>query len=187
VRHFVAGIVAVISIAGFAFAAGTGRLPSAPPPDGGASDGGTDGPPPGGYLPDPPPLTTRHQWVLDLAFRSGDVSVRAARRVELGRPTPTARMMGRFAIELYVGRELMDRVRFNFPLLGAGDTNDDNSRWDAPPSFERALTTSAAVMIPHSERATRATIVDRATGRQWPIRWPPVGGDAGPAGSVTRH
>jgi hypothetical protein len=113
--------------------------------------------------------------------------LRDARRVELPRPTPTARMMGRFAVELYVGHELIDRVRFNFPLLGAGDFGEDATRWDAPPSFERGLSAGAAVMIPHSERATRAMVVDRATGRRWPIAWPPVGKDAGPAAAVITH
>jgi hypothetical protein len=180
VRYFAAGIVAIVAVAGLAFAAGTDRPPAAPPADAGAGDGGTAGPAPGGYLPDPPPLTTRNQWVLDLAYRAGEASLRDARRVTLLRPTPTARMMGRFAVELYIGRELLDRVRFNFPLLGAADIGDESTHWDAPPSFERGLSASTAVMIPHSERATRAVIVDRATGRKWPLPWPPAGMDAGP-------
>jgi hypothetical protein len=81
-------------------------------------------------------------------------------------------MMGRFAIELYVGKQLLDRVRFDFPLLGADDFAGGSRRWDSPPSFERNLSTQAAVMIPHSERATRAILVDRATGQAWMLPWP---------------
>src|SRR5262245_23615640 len=40
-------------------------------------------PPPAGYPPDPIPLVTRHQWVIDLRYRSGTVTYGGARRVEL--------------------------------------------------------------------------------------------------------
>jgi hypothetical protein len=129
-------------------------------------------PPPAGYAPDPTPLVTRHQWVVDLRYRSGAVTFGGARRVELTSATATPRMMGRFAIELYVGPQLLDRVRFDFPLLGADELAGAPRRWDSPPSFERNLSTQAAVMIPHSERATRAILVDRATGGAWFLPWP---------------
>ncbi len=137
------------------------------------------GPPPGGFLPDPSALVTRHQWVVDLGYRSGSVLFGGVRRVELAKPTATQRQMGRFAIELYIGKELIDRVRFDFPLLGADELAGGPRRWDAPPSFERRLSTRAAVMIPHSERATRAVLVDRATGRLWFLPWPFARGDGG--------
>jgi len=137
-------------------------------------------PPRAGYGPDPVALVTRHQWVVDLRYRSGTVRYGGARRVELPNATSTPRMMGRFAIELYVGRQLLDRVRFDFPLLGADELGGATRRWDSPPSFEHNLSTQAAVMIPHSERATRALLVDRATGRTWALPWPFVArADAG--------
>ncbi|HMI89615.1 MAG TPA: hypothetical protein VK550_36325 [Polyangiaceae bacterium] len=138
------------------------------------------GPPPSGYLPDPAPLVTRHQWVVDLGYRSGAVVFGGARRLELTKATGTSRAMGRFALELFVGKELIDRVRFDFPLLGADDFADTPRRWDSPPSFERLLSTRAAIMLPHSERATRAVLVDRATGNIWALPWPfTAGADAG--------
>lgn len=130
------------------------------------------GPPPSGYLPDPTPLVTRHQWVVDLGYRAGTVVYGGARRVELSRPSGTPRAMGRFALELFIGKELIDRVRFDFPLLGADDFADTPRRWDSPPSFERHLSTRTAIMLPHSERATRAILVDRATGNVWALPWP---------------
>jgi hypothetical protein len=78
------------------------------------NDGGA---PSGGFPPDPAPLITRHQWVVDLGYRAGSIVFGGARRVELPKPTGTPRAMGRFALELYVGKELIDRVRFDFPLL----------------------------------------------------------------------
>jgi hypothetical protein len=138
------------------------------------------GPPPAGYLPDPAPLVTRHRWVVDLGYQSGAVVFGGARRIELPKPAGTSRAMGRFALELSIGKELIDRVRFDFPLLGADDFADTPRRWDSPPSFERHLTTRAAVILPHSERATRAVLVDRATGNVWALPWPfPTGADAG--------
>lgn len=137
-----------------------------------ATDAGTPVPPAGGYAPDPIALNTRHQWVIDLRYRSGNITYGGARRVELPRPTSTPRVMGRFAVELYVGPQLVDRVRFDFPLLGADELAGEARRWDSPPSFERKLSTQAAVMVPHSERATRAILVDRATGRSWRLPWP---------------
>jgi len=130
------------------------------------------GPPPSGYLPDPLPLVTRHQWIVDLGYRGGVVVFGGARRVELAKPAGTPRAMGRFALELFIGKELIDRVRFDFPLLGADEFADTPRRWDSPPSFERHLTTRAAVILPHSERATRAVLVDRATGNVWALPWP---------------
>lgn len=130
------------------------------------------GAPASGFLPDPQPLVTKHQWVVDLGYRSGSIVFGGARRVELSKPTGTPRAMGRFALELYVGKELIDRVRFDFPLLGADDYADTPRRWDSPPSFARELSTRAAVVLPHSERATRAVLVDRATGNMWFLPWP---------------
>ena len=141
------------------------------------------GPPPLGYLPDPTPLVTRHQWVVDLGYNAGTVAFGGARRVELSKPSGTPRAMGRFALELFIGKELIDRVRFDFPLLGADDYADTPRRWDSPPSFELHLSTRAAVMFPHSERATRAVLVDRATGNVWALPWPfAVRVDAGGGG-----
>src|SRR5262249_55159054 len=87
------------------------------------------------------------------------------------------RMMGRFALELYVGAELLDRVRFDFPLLGADEMGPGGRRFNSPPSFERHLATSAAVVVPHSDRTTRVVLVHRASGKKWPLPWPFQEGD----------
>src|SRR5437016_2714224 len=66
-----------------------------------ALDGGAPAEPPAaGYPPDPLALVTRHQWVVDLRYRSGTVTYGGARRVELPTAMGTPRMMGRFAVEL---------------------------------------------------------------------------------------
>src|SRR5262245_18198683 len=88
-------------------------------------------PPPGGFPPDPTPLVTRHQWVVDLGYRAGAIAFNGARRVEALKAVTTPRMMGRFAVELYIGKELIDRVRFDFPLLGADELAGGERRWDS--------------------------------------------------------
>jgi hypothetical protein len=127
----------------------------------------------GGYPPDPSPLRTRHQWIITLAYRDGVASLRGARSIELPQAASTARNVGRFALELYVGNELLDRVRFEFPLLGADEFAGLRRPWDAPPTFERHLSTSTAVMMPRNERATRLLLVDRASGQTWSLPYPP--------------
>ncbi|HEY3593713.1 MAG TPA: hypothetical protein VGL13_07560 [Polyangiaceae bacterium] len=146
--------------------------------------GADAGPPPAGYSPDPRPLTTRQQWVMRFAYRTGQVFFRGANRVDLARAVATPRVFGRFAVELYIGKELVDRVRFDFPMLGADDPGATDDKLRPPAAFAAGLTTQSSVQVPRSDRATRAALVDRATGVTWALPWPPVTGpDAGvPAG-----
>ena len=89
--------------------------------------------------------------------------------------------MGRFAIELFEGPTLIERVRFDFPMLGAPEDLDGG--YMAPPTFERKLTSRIGVMFPEVKRGTRLELWDRATDRRWPLPWPPeetaVSSDAG--------
>jgi hypothetical protein len=130
-----------------------------------------------GFAPDPPPLVTQSKWIYDVIYHEGAIFVPTPQKLERPRPTETPRRMGRFAIELYVGKALIERVRFDLPMLG-GDlwTGEKKRPFNAPPDFERHARVRASVEVPHSERATFAVIVDRATGRRLPIPWPPVDG-----------
>jgi hypothetical protein len=80
--------------------------------------------------------------------------------------------MGRFALELFEGPTLIERVRFDFPLLGAPEP-------DASLSFSGKLRTRIGVVFPATKRGTRLELWDRATGRRWSLPWPPqTAGDA---------
>ena len=68
--------------------------------------------------PDPPPLTEREQWVFDLRWDRGDVYLLEVHKIDMGAPHTTPRVMGRFALELFEGPTLIERVRFDFPMLG---------------------------------------------------------------------
>src|SRR5262249_15018483 len=95
----------------------------APPPSGAAAPplAGAPSALPVGFAPDPAPLRTRHQWIVELSYREGNATFAGARRADFAQAITTPRTLGRFALELYVGSELLDRVRFDFPLLGADD------------------------------------------------------------------
>src|SRR5580704_8796011 len=121
-------------------------------------DGGPLGPPPSDLVvtstpPDPQPM-------------------------DLPVPQATPRAMGRFAIELFEGAALLERVRFDFPLLGALEASDGG--WNSAPSLTQKLRTRIGVVFPAARRGTRLELVDRATNRRWSLPWPPdEPGDAG--------
>lgn len=128
---------------------------------------------------DPTPLVEKAQWVFDFAWDRGDVWLRGVAPLELSAPQPTPRVMGRFALELYEGPALIERVRFDFPLLGVPDFGDGG--WASPPAITQKIKTRIGVIFPATRRGTRLELLDRATNRRWSVPWPPLvaGVDAG--------
>ena len=125
-----------------------------------------------GVAPDPTPLETRWRWVYDIVYHEGAVFAPTPKLRELSRPAATPRRMGRFAIELFNGPDLVDRVRFEVPLLdGDPYSGRERPRW-AGPDLERHVRTHVAVEVPASDRANRAYWVDRATGVRVRLPWP---------------
>jgi hypothetical protein len=120
---------------------------------------------------DPTPMVERSQWVFDLRWDRGDVWLLAVNPLELPAPRETPRAMGRFALELFEGPALIERVRFDFPMLGAPEPGDGG--FYAPPSLTEKLRTRIGVVFPASARGTRLELWDRATGRRWSLPWPP--------------
>lgn len=126
-----------------------------------------------GDLPDPEPLSERAQWVYTIAYDRGEVRVGEPELICLPRPAPTARRIGRHAFELWLGRELIDRVRFDFPLLAAEEPPAQRRPLRDSPRFAPGARVSTRVRVPASERATSARILDRATGESFEVSWPP--------------
>jgi hypothetical protein len=120
--------------------------------------------------PDPAPLVSRTQWIVDLRWDRGDVWLLGIRKISLPAPQATPRVMGRFALELFEGPTLIERVRFDFPLLAIPDSSDAGS--NRAPSFTDKLRTRIGVVFPATTRGTRLELADRATGRRWPLPWP---------------
>lgn len=124
---------------------------------------------PQGRAPDPPALRSSRQYELELRYVRGTVELAGARERNFPQPVVTARRLGRFAVELWIGLELVERVRFDFPLLAAEESPG--------PSLERGLVATQRVLVPATERPTRALLIDRATGQEIEIPWPPVSGE----------
>ncbi len=134
-------------------------------------DGKVTTAPPSRIPPDPPALTEREQWVFVLRWSKNEPFLVSIRKTDMGAPHTTPRVMGRFALELYEGPTLIERVRFNFPMLGGNEEPD--AGWRTPPRFEPNLTTRIGVFFPATSRGTRLELWDRATDRRWPLPWPP--------------
>jgi hypothetical protein len=150
---------------------------------------------------DPAPMVERSQWVFDLRWDRDDVWLLGVQPLELPAPRETPRVMGRFALELFEGAALIERVRFDFPLLGSfvqadgqrdsrrdggsdggSDARRDNAR--TAPSFSQNLRTRIGVVFPAASRGTRLELWDRATNRRWSLPWPPPQpAPAAPAGA----
>ncbi len=120
----------------------------------------------GNVMHDPPPLTSKDQWVFDLRWDSGDVYLLGTKKIELPSPMTTPRAMGRFAIELSEHGILIERTRFDFPGLAVPDE-------DGGVRMNQKLKTRIGVFFPVTPRGDKLELVDRATGQRWALPWPP--------------
>jgi hypothetical protein len=131
-------------------------------------------PPLAGSAPDPEPLSLREQWQYALVYQAGSVRVEHTEKRTSPKPVTTVRHMGRFALELWIGHELIDRVRFDFPLIAAEDAPGATRRpLHQAPSLGPNAIARISVLVPASPRATRLVLVDRATGKAQEFAWPP--------------
>lgn len=137
----------------------------------------------GAAPPDPEPLRLREQWEYELVWDAGELRVASVRARELPSPIVSARRMGRYALELWIGAELVERVRFDFPLLAlpSAASADRRQSLSPPVELDRGAHVTQRVLVPASPRARRAHIVDRATSKVLVLPWPPTPIEA-PAG-----
>jgi hypothetical protein len=125
-----------------------------------------------GFAPDPPAKASAKHWLFEITVRNGKLFVTKARTLTYGRPVETARVHGRYAIEFAVGAELLDRIRFDVPLMGTGPT-EKNPRHPFPrPGFDN-VTTHVQVRMADNPRTVSVRLVDRATGSLERFQWPP--------------
>lgn len=129
-------------------------------------------PPKEGFPADPPARAAEKQWVFEVAYDKGTSAVTSAKSAAAKKPTATPRVMGRFALEFWVGRELLDRVRFDVPLLGDDTAYRDTKSFFKKPTFQR-VSTKVKVQMADSPRATVLAFVDRSTGDTRKYFWPP--------------
>jgi hypothetical protein len=122
--------------------------------------------------PDPAPLRADAQWVFDLRYERGEIVLLGVYPRSLEKPVASSRAFGRFALELWEMSEglsvLVERIRFDFPLLGAGAGTSD-----AGDIFAKGLVSRIGVTFPQTTRGDRLELVDRATGIRRKLDWPP--------------
>ncbi len=128
--------------------------------------------------PDPPAMTEREQWVFDLRWDRGEVYLLDVHKIDMGTPHTTPRVMGRFALELFEGPTLIERVRFDFPMLGVPESPDAGLR--TAPRFEPKLKTRIGVLFPATKRGTKLELWDRARDVRMALPWPPKEGRVTP-------
>lgn len=124
-----------------------------------------------GVEPDPAPLVTRKKWVYEVFYHEGAVFTPTPVLRDAGKPTETPRRMGRFAIELYNGPDLVERIRFELPMLNGDPFTGKERPHDAPPDMERRVRVKMKIEVPATDRANRAYFVDRATKRKIRLPW----------------
>ena len=129
-------------------------------------------PPKEGFPADPPARAAEKQWVFEVVYDKGASAVAGAKSSSAKKPIATPRVMGRFALEFWVGRELLDRVRFDVPLLGDDTAYRDTKSFFKKPTFQR-VSTKVKVQMADSPRATVLAFVDRSTGDTRRYFWPP--------------
>jgi len=124
--------------------------------------------------PDPTPLRVAEQYEYTFHYENGKIQLTAVRPVRFATPVVTARRVGRYAVELWIGHELVDRVRFDFPLLAASEPTPEKRHklYETPPLTGGPY--DMTVLVPAAPRARSARFVDRATRRQAELTWPPA-------------
>jgi hypothetical protein len=122
---------------------------------------------------DPEPLSLEAQWEFKLAYDAGEVRVTSVIPRRFAQPMETPRRYGRFSIELWIGHELVDRVRFDFPLVHPETHNGPPRSGGSPISLSAGAHSEQTVLVPASPRATRAVLVDDTNGQELELEWPP--------------
>jgi hypothetical protein len=133
--------------------------------------------------PDPPPLRQAEQYEYTFEYANGAVQLLGVRAMRYPKPIVTARRIGRFAVELWIGHELVDRVRFDFPLLGGDEMKTGPRPIGEAPSMQGGSFT-ITVVVPAARRARSARLVDRASRTESELAWPPAPAGIGPAGPM---
>lgn len=123
--------------------------------------------------PDPTPLRQAEQVEYELELNEGKVRVVSVKAVTLPAPVVTPRRLGRYAIELGIGPELIERVRFDFPGTAADEPQiGTKQRLYAPLTLSERAIARVKLQLPQSPRVRRALLVDRALNTATELEWP---------------
>jgi hypothetical protein len=113
------------------------------------------------------------QVEYELELNEGKARVVSVQPVTLPAPVVTPRRVGRYAIELSIGQELIDRVRFDFPGTAADEPQvGGKQRLSAPLTLSERAIVRVKVRVPQSPRVRRALLVDRGLSTAMELEWP---------------
>jgi len=133
------------------------------PNESGNAEAKADSTPPGNQvcsrLPDPKATVTDNWIRVGVRYERGALSIASVKAERSRHAEPASRRMGRFAAELWIGCELIERVRFDFPLLA---TEGPPKAKEHVPNFDQEGVFFATLLLPNSDRATRLELRDRA-------------------------
>jgi hypothetical protein len=111
--------------------------------------------------PDPPAQSASEQLDLFLVFERGTLLFERSESVTLKTAELTSRRLGRFAVELFDERGLIERVRFDFPLLAD----------EADAGVEKGLRSEVRVRVPVLPEVTKLRVLDRKTRKVLDLDW----------------
>lgn len=126
------------------------------------------------------------QVEYELELNEGKIRVISVTAVKLPSPIVTPRRIGRYAIELGIGPELIERLRFDFPATAADDPVKPGQKKPlaAPLTLSERAIVRVKLLVPQSPRVRRALLVDRGLETATPLEWPlPEVPKAAPAGA----
>lgn len=112
------------------------------------------------------------QVEYELELAEGKVRVVSVKAVKLKEPIVTPRRMGRYAIELGIGQELIERLRFDFPGTAADEPTTGPKKLSTPLDLGSRAIARVKLLVPHSPRVRRALLVDRAMNSASELEWP---------------
>lgn len=112
------------------------------------------------------------QVQYELELNEGKVHVISVKAIKLAEALVTPRRMGRWAIELGIGPELIERLRFDFPTTAADEPTSGPKKLSAPLDLGSRAISRVRLLVPQSSRVRRALLVDRASGSVLELDWP---------------
>jgi hypothetical protein len=123
--------------------------------------------------PDPTPLRMAEQVEYELELSDGKVHVVSVKAVRLAEPIVTPRRLGRYAVELSIGHELIERLRFDFPGTAADEPQIGPKKpLFAPLTLSARAIAHVSLQLPQSPRVRRAVLVDRGLNTVTELEWP---------------
>jgi len=127
------------------------------------------------------------QVEYELELNEGKVHVVSVKAVKLPSPVVTPRRLGRYAIELRIGPELIERVRFDFPGTAADEPEVGPKKpLFAPLTLAARAIAHVRLQVPQSPRVRQAVLVDRGLNTASALEWPlPEVAKAAPVASAS--